>query len=530
MFNLLSLVNIFTLQKTLIFMLCFTSLSLVTHGNELDNDLYELQNDVQRFEDQIGNTHRALASRKNSDDQLDCDGKLTERYQDRCDEIGELNKQDRKSLEEKNKQLISIQQKIAYTQKKMVQAKRVRKAKLAKQRIYKKKVLKVKKRKSKKKIITFTNNNLKLEIPSFVTQAISKQKILPATTSILNIVMLLILLIVIFMIGRLAWLRVRKYRDHRLGCYKVGDNIAGKYKVVRAPLSGSHAYVYECKTVDEISCAIKLYKKNQIAFSKEFQSLRDLDHHNIVKIHRRGKACSLPYYEMSYVNGGTLDTLITKVGKKGKRIPEVIIVNILTSVATALRTAYAKGVFHQDICPKNIMIHYDSNKDATVKLIDFSVTGERNDKGMTGKYRYLHPSVTNTRNELRSDLYSLLLVIYRMVNLQDYRVNENMWGKDRLAIESTDDTVQLVADANRRDISSRFQTFFIDTRRFCLGKSGTSDAAKNEAVRYYDHNICQFFKNNNAASEWKNIYNEQFNSWDDIEEVSIECNDDPTRR
>jgi tRNA A-37 threonylcarbamoyl transferase component Bud32 len=100
-------------------------------------------------------------------------------------------------------------------------------------------------------------------------------------------------------------------------------------------------------------------------FQREAQSVAQLDHPNIVRVHDFGEADGLYYMVMQYVEGQTLNT----IRKQRSAIPQAQAVEWMIAVADALAYAHELGVVHRDIKPDNIML----DERGRVVLMDFGV-------------------------------------------------------------------------------------------------------------------------------------------------------------
>lgn len=110
---------------------------------------------------------------------------------------------------------------------------------------------------------------------------------------------------------------------------------------------------------------------------------------------------------MDFIDGPSLE----KVMERGP-VPEDVLVRIARRLLGGLEAAHAKGVFHRDISPDNVILRDDDPDKAT--LIDFGIAKELGgDKrtvigqGFAGKYEYAAPEQFDGKVDARSDLYSL---------------------------------------------------------------------------------------------------------------------------
>ncbi|KAL5259636.1 hypothetical protein ACHWQZ_G009924 [Mnemiopsis leidyi] len=114
---------------------------------------------------------------------------------------------------------------------------------------------------------------------------------------------------------------------------------------------------------------------------------------------------------MEYMDGGSLDLILKKVG----RIPEPILGKITVAVLEGLKyLRYQQQVLHRDVKPSNLLV----NTRGEIKMCDFGVSGELiNSKANTfvGTRSYMSPErLLGTRYNIRSDIWSLGLSLIEM--------------------------------------------------------------------------------------------------------------------
>ncbi len=195
---------------------------------------------------------------------------------------------------------------------------------------------------------------------------------------------------------------------------------------------GGSAIVYQVwNELLSVKRAVKLLKptasvESHQRFSQEMKILAQLSHTNIINVHSVGKWQNLPYIEMDYVDGPSLETLLERKG----RIPLVVAIAIAVEVAKALDYTHHHryridnieyhGLLHRDLKPGNILLpRFD-----TVRLSDFGIatlsTVSKTSTTQTGKIigsmQYLAPEQLEEKSvDHRSDIYSFGVMLYEMV-------------------------------------------------------------------------------------------------------------------
>jgi serine/threonine protein kinase len=147
---------------------------------------------------------------------------------------------------------------------------------------------------------------------------------------------------------------------------------------------------------------------------REARSAGILSHPGIVTIYDVEKQGDLAYIAMEYVDGPTLDHLLSQ----GRPMAPQQIFSILGQTAAALDYAHQKGIVHRDIKPANIMIAADG----TTKITDFGIakvtaTDQFTMTGtIVGTPHYMSPEqVQGQAVDGRSDQFSLAVIAYEIL-------------------------------------------------------------------------------------------------------------------
>jgi serine/threonine protein kinase len=153
-------------------------------------------------------------------------------------------------------------------------------------------------------------------------------------------------------------------------------------------------------------------------FHREAETLRKLDHPNIVRYIDSHVASKYSYLTMEYLEGIDLSRLITSQGT----LPPGAVAAIATQILQGLSYLYEQQVIHRDIKPSNIMLC----SDGIVRLIDFGLARpilNTTDKSLTrseqflGTIDYVSPeqAMEPTAADIRSDLYSLGCTLFKLL-------------------------------------------------------------------------------------------------------------------
>jgi formylglycine-generating enzyme required for sulfatase activity/predicted Ser/Thr protein kinase len=165
-------------------------------------------------------------------------------------------------------------------------------------------------------------------------------------------------------------------------------------------------------------------------FSKEAAMLASLDHPGIVRVLRSFEAFGTAYFVMPFVEGKTLDELLTEHQAKGKRFSEEELRDFLEHVLAALAHLHYRGIYHRDIKPGNLLI---TNGGVPV-LIDFGSARQRlSERSMTviESPGYTPFEQLQTRGNVGpwSDLYALgATLVKAMTGSAPPKINDRTMG------------------------------------------------------------------------------------------------------
>ncbi len=149
-------------------------------------------------------------------------------------------------------------------------------------------------------------------------------------------------------------------------------------------------------------------------FFREMECLRLLIHPNIVTVFNWGEEQNLFYLAMEYLEGETLE----QYTKKGKLLPIMETIKIISMAADALDFAHRKSVYHLHIKPASLML---MKKNRVVKFLDFGtawLTSAFTVKpdSLKDAHFYLSPEqIVGKKVDGRSDIFSLGVMFFEML-------------------------------------------------------------------------------------------------------------------
>ncbi len=198
----------------------------------------------------------------------------------------------------------------------------------------------------------------------------------------------------------------------------------GRYKIVRELGRGAMGVVY-LATDPTIGrpVAIKTIRLGEVnaeerarlreRLFREARSAGVLSHPGIVTIYDMEAQDDIAFIAMEYVNGSTLEQLLT-----GQPLPATRLFSILGQTAVALDYAHQKGIVHRDIKPANIMV----TEDGSAKIADFGIAKINTSEQFTmtgsivGTPHYMAPEqVQGMAVDGRADQFSLAVIVFEML-------------------------------------------------------------------------------------------------------------------
>ncbi len=196
------------------------------------------------------------------------------------------------------------------------------------------------------------------------------------------------------------------------------------YEILGELGRGSMGVVYHARQVRlNRPCALKLILAGAHAdanaflrFRGEAEAIARLQHPNVVQIHSIGEVDGLPFFEIEYVSGGSLDKAIDGTPWPARRA-----VALVEPLARAIAEAHRLGLIHRDLKPGNVLLAADG----TPKITDFGLAKSLNlDSGLTGTEAilgtpsYMAPEQAEGKAKEvgpLADVYALGTILYELV-------------------------------------------------------------------------------------------------------------------
>lgn len=209
---------------------------------------------------------------------------------------------------------------------------------------------------------------------------------------------------------------------------EMGGTILGRCRLGPVIGQGAMGVVYEATHLTlNIPVAVKVLREPAFGedsfryrerFRREARIAAKLNHPGLVRVLDFGEEGELPYIVMELVRGHTLDQLLRKHGQ----LSEKLALQVVGHMAVAISYAHANGVSHRDLKPSNILLE----RGAGLKISDLGLAREQASPGITlatglvGTPHYMAPEAWDPGRppDLRSDIYSMGVILYQMVFAQ----------------------------------------------------------------------------------------------------------------
>jgi len=184
--------------------------------------------------------------------------------------------------------------------------------------------------------------------------------------------------------------------------------------------SGNYGTVHACLHLDSDDIrAVKILRKEKIqddSFRNEIDTLKELDHPNILRIYESFEDDKNYYVVTEFCDGGELFEEIIEWGKFTEEDAAVLMKQILTCV----NYCHKRNFVHRDLKPENILLEKDKGFDhlkicdfGTAKLFDEEAGGAKARlKDSVGSPYYIAPEVLAGSYGTKCDVWSCGVIAY----------------------------------------------------------------------------------------------------------------------
>jgi WD40 repeat protein/Flp pilus assembly protein TadD len=204
---------------------------------------------------------------------------------------------------------------------------------------------------------------------------------------------------------------------------RVVPTVAG-YDLKRELGRGGMGVVYEARHVRlNRPCALKMILAGAHAgpeeiarFVTEAEAIARLEHPSIVQIRHIGDADGLPFLELEYLAGGSLDQQLDGTPWTTRRAAE-----LAEQVALAIAEAHRQGIVHRDLKPSNVLLAADGTPKVgdfgLAKMLDSQSALTRSESVM-GSPSYMAPEQAQGRAKQAGaavDVYAVGAILYELL-------------------------------------------------------------------------------------------------------------------
>jgi hypothetical protein len=225
----------------------------------------------------------------------------------------------------------------------------------------------------------------------------------------------------------------------RLGAFTIGENIAGRYQVLRLVGVGGMGEVYEVRdtalgetvALKTIGLGVPLdgvaiaRLKAEVQLARRVTDRRvcrvfDLGFHEQREPSGRSRPITIPFLTMELLSGETLRAHLSRMG----RVPCDQAASLLAEMAAGLSAAHGAGVVHADFKSENVMLVPEPGGVRPV-IMDFGLArplettsrlSRSGKKIVAGTIGYMAPEQLDGRRATEaSDVYALGVVFFEML-------------------------------------------------------------------------------------------------------------------
>ncbi|CAD8061662.1 unnamed protein product [Paramecium primaurelia] len=158
----------------------------------------------------------------------------------------------------------------------------------------------------------------------------------------------------------------------------------------------------------------KIIKDDEENMFSEVNTLKELDHPNIVKLHELFQDTKNYYLITEFLEGGELFQKITEM----KYFTEKMAADIMKQILGGVVHCHEKKIVHRDLKPENILFE-NKKQNSNLKIIDFGtskkVESNQNLTKRLGTPYYIAPEVLKRNYNEKCDVWSCGVILYIML-------------------------------------------------------------------------------------------------------------------
>ena len=265
------------------------------------------------------------------------------------------------------------------------------------------------------------------------------------------------------------------------------------------------------------------YEVDKICYNNELPIIKSFDHKNIMHVYEAGSYSNTICVVSEYVGSTSLHDYLD--GKGALDISTSL--KLIEQIAFALRYAHSKNILHRNLKTANIGI-YECNGELTLKVYDFGLSYIIDYGGTTAElvdenFGFMAPEATGLMErkvDVRSDLYSLGIILYRFVtgNFPFHADTIDSMVYQHVAVVPKDPAEynpaipefvsQLITKLLSKDPDQRYQTaneFINDIDMFLSSNSVDSHMRDEDIIQTMDQRS-KLLSRKNELAQLRNYY------------------------
>lgn len=205
--------------------------------------------------------------------------------------------------------------------------------------------------------------------------------------------------------------------------FKPGDLFHNRYRLEKLVGVGGFADVWKAQDIQtDTTIALKIYSRldddgiNEL--SEEYKRMQCLNHPNLLRADHFDRWDNIPYLEMKFCSGGSLEK---KIGK----LTDIEAIAIIRDLSEGLRFLHQNGIIHQDIKPANVLV----DEHGRYLLSDFGISSKTKstlrksvnmsqNTSMTEDYappEKFSPKSSDRVPDKKGDIFSLGISLYELI-------------------------------------------------------------------------------------------------------------------
>jgi serine/threonine protein kinase len=205
-----------------------------------------------------------------------------------------------------------------------------------------------------------------------------------------------------------------------------GDEVDGKYVIVRHLGSGGMGHVYEADdrslrrrvALKVLPSALQLDATARERLLREGRAVACVSHPGVVRVYEVGSDGCTDYVAMELLHG---EDLYSRLQREGRQ-PVAFVEHVAEALVDAMAAMHEAGIVHRDLKPRNIFLAQEGNSHDVLKILDFGVAksqlvqmGTLTETGQVfGTLHYMAPEqLRGAKNaDARSDIWSAGAILY----------------------------------------------------------------------------------------------------------------------